>query len=290
MTDLRYEAPENVADAVKILADVDGPARILAGGTDVIVQMETDLIEPELLLNIKRIPELRRIEQEEGGFRFGAAVSGMEMVEHPALCATWPGLIDGVKLIGSIQVKGRATVAGNLCNASPGADSVPPLVTAGAQARIVGPGGTRDVPVEEIPTGPGKTSLKKGEIIESFYLPPRPRNSGDAYLRFTPRTEMDIAVVGVAVNLTLDDSGVCTQARVAIGAVAPTVLLVSECADAIIGTKLDDAAMDTLADAAGAACRPITDKRGTKEYRVKLAKVLAKRVATKAYERARHIA
>lgn len=290
MADLRYEAPGSVADAVKLLAGAGESARILAGGTDVIVQMETDLIEPELLLNVKRIPEFQSIEQENGGFRFGAAVSSMEMVEHPALCATWPGLIDGVKLIGSVQVKGRATVAGNLCNASPGADSVPPLITAGAQARIVGPNGTRDVPVEDIPTGPGKTSLGKGELIESFFLPARPRNSGDAYQRFTPRTEMDIAVVGVAVNLTLDDSGVCTQARVAIGAVAPTVLLVQECADAIVGAKLDDAAMDKLADAAAAACRPISDKRGTKEYRIKLARVLAKRVAKLAYERARHIA
>ena len=290
MSELRYEAPDSVASAIKLLAAAGGPTRILAGGTDVIVQMEMDMIDPELLLDIKHIPGLREIKAENGGFRIGATVSGMEMMEHAALCATWPGLIDGVKLIGSIQVKGRATMAGNLCNASPGADSVPPLVTAGAIAHVVGPNGARDVPVEQIPVGPGKTSLTNGEIIESFFLPARARNSGDAYLRFTPRTEMDIAVVGVAVNLTLDTAGVCTAARVAIGAVAPTVLLVKECADALIGTKVDEAAIDKMAAAAAAACRPIDDKRGTKEFRIKMARVLAKRVAQKALERARHVA
>jgi CO/xanthine dehydrogenase FAD-binding subunit len=289
MPDLRYEAPGTLADAVKRLAAAGKTARVLAGGTDIIVQMETDLIEPEFLIDLKHIPDLQRIAVENGGFRIGAAVSGMAMMDHPALCATWPGVIDGVKLIGSIQVKGRATMAGNLCNASPGADSVPPLVTAGAIARVVGPDGMRDVPVERIPVGPGKTSLAKGEIIESFFLPSRPRHSGDAYLRFTPRTEMDIAVVGVAINLSLDTDGICTRARVALGAVAPTVLLVEECADALVGTKIDEAALDRLAAAASAACRPIDDKRGTKEFRIKIAGVLAKRVAAKALERARHI-
>ncbi len=286
MSDLRFEAPGSLADAVKLLAAAGGPARVLAGGTDVIVQMETDLIEPELVVDIKRIPALKRIETENGGFRIGAAVSGMEMIEHAGLCAAWPGLIDGVKLIGSVQVRGRATIAGNLCNASPGADSVPPLVTAGATARVVGPSGQRDVPVEQIPVGPGKTSLTKGEIIESFFLPARPARSGDAYMRFTPRTEMDIAVVGVAVNLTLDAQGVCTAARVALGAVAPTVLLVPECAAALVGTKADEAAIEKMAAAASAACRPIDDKRGTREFRIKIASVLARRVAQKALERA----
>ncbi|MFN3892530.1 MAG: FAD binding domain-containing protein [Beijerinckiaceae bacterium] len=290
MSDLRFEAPGSLAEAVKILAGASGASRPFAGGTDLIVQMENDVLEPDLLVDIKRIPELRSVRPEAGGFRIGAAVTGMELIENASLCAKWPGIIDGVKLIGSIQVKGRATMAGNLCNASPGADSVPPLVAAGAIARIVGPGGTRDAPVEAIPVGPGKTSLASGEIIESFFLPPRPRNSGDAYLRFTPRTEMDIAVVGVAVNLTLDDAGFCTHARVALGAVAPTVLLVDDCARALIGTKVDDAAIEKMAAAAAAACRPIDDKRGTREFRIKVAGVLAKRVVQKALERARHSA
>jgi len=285
--DVRYEAPETLQAAIALLAGATGPAKILAGGTDVIVQMETDLIEPALLVDIKKIPELRQIAPENGGFRIGAAVPGMEIMAHKVLAKTWPGVLDGVKLIGSIQVRGRASIGGNLCNGSPAADSVPPLIAAGAIARIIGGKGTREVPVEQIPAGPGKTSLAKDEIIVSFFLPARPPHSGDAYQRFTPRTEMDIAVVGVGVNLTLDAGGTCTAARIALGAVAPTVLLSKECADALIGTKVDADALDKLAAAASAACRPIDDKRGTKEYRIKVAGVLAKRTALGALEVAR---
>ena len=215
MEGVRYEAPETLQAAVALLAGATGAARVLAGGTDVIVQMETDLIEPALLVDIKKIRETRQIVGENGGFRVGAAVPGMEIVAHAAFCKAWPGVVDGVKLIGSIQIKGRASMGGNLCNASPAADSVPPLIAAGAIARIIGPNGMREVPVEAIPIGPGKTSLAKGEIVVSFFLPPRPAHSGDAYQRFTPRTEMDIAVVGVSINLTLDGGGTCTAARVA---------------------------------------------------------------------------
>jgi CO/xanthine dehydrogenase FAD-binding subunit len=287
MTDLRYESPQTLEAALALLAGARGATRLLAGGTDVIVQMETDLIEPALLVDIKKIPELRAIAVENGGFRVGAAVPGMELLGHAAFCKAWPGVIEGVKLIGSIQVKGRASMGGNLCNASPAADSVPALVAAGAVARIAGPRGVREVPVEKVPIAPGKTSLAKDEIVVSFFLPPRPPHSGDAYQRFTPRTEMDIAVVGVGVSLTLDPRGICTAARVALGAVAPTVLLVEEAGAALIGTALDEAALERLAQAASAACRPIDDKRGTKEYRIKVTGVLAKRTALAALERAR---
>jgi CO/xanthine dehydrogenase FAD-binding subunit len=270
-----------------LLAGANRRARVLAGGSDVIVQMQTDLIDPELLVDIKKIPEVRRITAEKGRFRVGAAVTCMELTEHAAFCKAWPGVIDGVKLIGSIQVKGRATMGGNLCNASPAADSVPPLIASSAIATIAGPKGVRQVPVEKIPTGPGKTSLASGEIVTSFLFPPRPRHSAGAYQRFTPRTEMDIAVVGVGVNLSLDDRGVCTAARISLGAVAPTVLLVDEAARTLIGTRVDEAALDKLAKAASAACRPIDDKRGTKEYRIKVTGVLARRVAQQALERAR---
>ena len=287
MTDLRYEAPDSLSAAVALLSGASGPSRVLAGGTDVIVQMEMDLIEPELIVDIKKIPELRGISAENGGFRVGAATTGMQICDHKAFAAAWPGVIDGVKLIGSIQVKGRASMGGNLCNASPGADSVPPMIAAGAIARVVGPNGVREVPVEDIPTAPGKTSLAKGEIISSFFLPARPKGSGDAYMRFTPRTEMDIAVTGVAVNLTLDASGTCTAARVAIGAVAPTALLVKEAGAALVGTKVDEAAIEKLVAAVRAACRPIDDKRGTKAFRIEVTGVLARRVAMAALERAR---
>ena len=286
MSDLRYEAPETVSAAVALLASAKGMTRVLAGGTDIIVQMETDLIEPELIVDIKKIPEVKGIKAENGGFRVGAAATGMQICDHAAFAKAWPGVIEGVKLIGSIQVKGRASMAGNLCNASPGADSVPPMITAGAVCRVVGAKGTREVPAEQIPTGPGKTSLAKDEIITSIFFPARPKRSGDAYQRFTPRTEMDIAVTGVAVNLTLDDKGVCTAARVVLGAVAPTALLVEPAAKALIGTKVDDAAIEKMVAACRAACKPIDDKRGTKEFRIEVTGVLAKRVAKVALERA----
>jgi carbon-monoxide dehydrogenase medium subunit len=198
-------------------------------------------------------------------------------------------MADGANLIGSIQVRGRATVGGNLCNASPAADTVPALIAAGATASIVGPNGRREVPVEEIATGPGKTSLAKGEIVASFLLPKRRPRSGDAYLRFIPRTEMDIAVVGAGINLTLDEAGVCTHARVSLGAVAARALLVPEAAAALIGTRVDAAALKNLAAAVSAACRPIDDKRGTKEYRIKVAGVMARRAAEIALDRARKV-
>ncbi len=287
MDDLRYEAPDSLDAAVALLAGASGVTRVLAGGTDVIVQMYADLIDPELLVDIKNIPELRTIGEEGGGWRFGAAVTCMELVEHAAFCKAWPGVIEGVDLIGSVQVMGRATVAGNLCNASPAADTVPAMIAAAAVATMVGPNGQRDVPVADIITGPGQTALEKDEVLVSFSLPARPPHSGDCYLRLTPRTEMDIAVVAAGVNLTLDDDGTCTAARVALGAVAPTPLLVADAADALIGTSVDDAALDEMAAAARAACNPISDKRGTKEYRIKTAGVMARRAAVKALERAR---
>lgn len=287
MSNLRYEAPATLQAAVSLLAGTTGKSRLLAGGTDVIVQMQTDLIEPELLVDLKRIPELHRIEAGPGTFVIGAAVTCMELIEHPGFAKVWPGVVDAVKLIGSVQVRGRATLAGNLCNASPAADSVPALIAAGAKVAIVGPSGAREVPVEKIPIGPGTTSLAPGEIVTGVIFPQRPPRSGDAYQRITPRTEMDIAVVGVGINLTLDQGGICTAARVALGAVAPTALLVEAAAATLIGTPVDDAALDRLAAAASAACRPIDDKRGTKDYRIKVAGVLVKRVALGALERAR---
>lgn len=287
MSEIRYERPKTAEAAVALLAAAKGPARVLAGSTDLLIQMRSGRLEPELLVDIKGIAEMTSIVAENGGFRLGAAVTCMELIEHEGFSRAWPGVTDGVKLIGSIQVKGRATVGGNVCNASPAADSVPALIAAGASASILGPSGRREVRVEDIAAGPGKTSLAKGEIVTAFVLPRRSPRSGDAYLRFTPRTEMDIAVVGVGVNLTLDDKGVCTQARVCLGAVAERALLVPEAAATLIGTKVDATALVRLAAAASAACRPIDDKRGTKEFRIKVAGVLARRAAQIALERAR---
>jgi carbon-monoxide dehydrogenase medium subunit len=287
MSEMRYEAPTTLEGAVALLAGAQGLAKVLAGGTDLLVQMRSARIAPELVVDLKKIPETTSIVAENGGFRVGAAVSCMALSEHAAFAKAWPGVTEAAMLIGSYQIKGRASVGGNLCNASPAADSVPALIVAGAVANIVGPNGRRTAPVEDIATGPGKNSLAKGEIVASFSLPPRPARSGDAYLRFIPRTEMDIAVVGAGVNLTLDAKGICSQARVSLGAVAERALLVSEAAAALIGTKVDAAALKNLAAAASAACRPIDDKRGTKEYRIKVAGVMARRAAEIALDRAK---
>ena len=284
---MRYEAPTSMEDAVALLAAESGIAKVLAGGTDLLVQLRSGRLEPDLVIDIKRIDGLRDIVAEEGGFRIGAAVSGAEMNEHEGLTALWPGVVEAAGLIGSTQVQGRATISGNLCNASPAADSVPAMVAAGALARVIGPEGSRDIPVLEVAAGPGKTNLNKGELVHSIFLPKRPKGASDAYLRFIPRTEMDIAVVGAAVSLELASDGSVSAARVSLGAVAPTVLLVEEAAQTLIGSKLDEAAQEKLTAAASAACKPIDDKRGTVEYRTKVAGVLARRAALIAYDRAK---
>jgi aerobic carbon-monoxide dehydrogenase medium subunit len=283
---MRFESPTTTKEAVAMLAKEKGVAFILAGGTDLLVKMKAGIVEPDLVVDIKRIKSMREIKKTASGFSIGAAVPCAALNENAALVKAWPGVVEAANLIGSKQVQGRCTMSGNLCNASPAADSVPALVAAGAKVVITGPKGSRKLNVEDVPAGVGRTVLKKGEIIASIELPKQAAKSGDAYLRFIPRTEMDIAVVSVGVNLTIDGKGIITKARVALGAVATTVLLVKEAAKAIIGTKLDDAAKAALAAACSAACKPIDDKRGTIEFRTDVAGVLARRAAETAYARA----
>jgi carbon-monoxide dehydrogenase medium subunit len=250
---MQYEAPRSLEQAVALLANRGGEARVLAGGTDLLVQMRTDILEPALLVDIKGISELREVHEQDGAFRIGAAVTGAELKEHAALKRAWPGVIEAANLIGSTQVQGRATMGGNLCNGSPAADSVPALIAAGAKASIVGPKGRRELAVEDVMLGPRQLALEKGEIIASFQLPKKAPRSADAYLRFIPRTEMDIAVAGCGVCLTLDAGGTCTAARVGLGAVAARPLLVADAAKALVGSKVDDAALGKLDAAVRAA-------------------------------------
>ena len=287
MDAMRYEAPKSVDEAVALLADGGDDCRVLAGGTDLLIQLRAGLVKPGLIVDVKNIPEMTTIKAANGGFRIGAAVSGAELGEHADLKRAWPGVVESVELIGSTQFQGRASPGGNVCNASPAADSVPALVAAGAVCTVAGPQGRREVAVEKIATGPGQTSFKKGEMLVDLLLPGRPPRSADAYLRFIPRTEMDIAVVGAGVCLSLDEGGVCTAARLALGAVAPTVVLVPKGAKALIGSRVDDAALEKLAAAAREVCRPIDDMRGTAEYRTKVAGVLARRAAAIALQRAK---
>ena len=282
---MRFESPTTTKAAATLLASESGIAHVLAGGTDLLVRMKMGAIEPDLIVDIKRIESLRTLKVAAAGVQIGAAVPAVRLSESEKLRNLWPGVVEAANLIGSDQIQGRCTVVGNLCNASPAADSVPALIAAGAKALVVGPKGKRRVAVEKVVLGPGRTSLARDEFIEAVVLPARTGKSADAYLRFTPRTEMDIAVVSAAINLTLS-RGIVQSAKVVLGAVAPTAVIVPAAAKALIGTKLDDAALDKMVAACRAACNPIDDKRGTIAYRTKVAGVMARRAALIAYERA----
>lgn len=283
---MRYAAPDTAVKAVELLAGEHGISRVLAGGSDILVQLKASLLEPDLLVDIKRIAGMNDIVPENGGYRIGAAVSGAMLGEHRDVKAMWPGIVEAFELIGSTQVQGRATLAGNLCNASPAADSVPAMIAGRAIARIIGPDGERDCPVQDIPLAPGRTSLVKGEFVTSIFLPARPKYASDAYLRFIPRTEMDIAVVSAGVALEFDATGVCSAACVALGAVAPTVLLVKAAGVCLVGTRLDDAAISAMEKVCRDAASPISDKRGTVDFRTDVVAVLAQRAAKIAQIRA----
>jgi CO/xanthine dehydrogenase FAD-binding subunit len=286
MPRVNYEAPTSIDEAVKVLAASAGLTKVLSGGTDLLVQLRSGRMKPDLIVDAKRIPGLIGIKEEGDKFIIGAATPGAMLSDHKALEHAWPGIVEGADLIGSTQIQGRASLAGNLCNASPAADSVPAVIAARATVVIAGPNGRREALVEAICTGPGRTSLTKGEFIIEFHIPKPKPHQCDSYLRFIPRTEMDIAVVGCGTNVTLDASGTCIDARVVLGAVAPTTLIVEDAAKALIGHKLDAPTLAALDAAAQKACKPITDKRGTIEYRTKIAGVLARRTAAIAFERA----
>ena len=281
----RFEAPTEVEAAVALLAGEEG-ARVLSGGTDLLVQMRLGAGAPPLFVDVKRIPRLTAVALGADGLRIGAAVPAAQIYEDESIRSLWPGLAEATDLIGSTQIQGRATWSGNLCNASPAADSVPALIACGAIAVVAGPSGERRVAVEDFTTGPGRTVLERGEFVVEFEVPAPATHASDAYQRLIPRTEMDIAVVGAGVALELDDGGTVTSARVALGAVAPTAIRVAAAESALVGSRLDDAALDAAAAASSEAANPIDDKRGTVAYRKKIAGVLTRRVAQAAYERA----
>ncbi|MDE2597757.1 MAG: xanthine dehydrogenase family protein subunit M [Sphingomonadales bacterium] len=285
MTTATYHAPASLSEALGLLAAHPG-AQVLAGGTDLIVQVRAGRAAPSAFIDIKTIAGLTGVRRSGEGFAIGAATPCTALLKDAALCAAWPGVVEAANLIGSVQVRNRATMGGNLCNASPAADSVPALIAAGATCLIAGPQGEREVAVTDLPQGPGRVALQPGELIVELRLPARPMGGGDAYLRGIPRSEMDIAVAGAGVALVLGADGLCTAARVALGAVAPTALLVPEAGAALVGTRIDDAALTRMAAAAQAACKPIDDKRGTAVYRIHMAGVLARRAALIARDRA----
>ncbi len=284
MDSISYHAPDSLQDAVSLLGENEG-SYVLAGGTDLLIQMRGGMKKPQCIVDIKAIPGIKDVVLSTEGLNLGAAAPCQSITERDDVEAVFPGLVEAADLIGSTQVQGRCSIGGNLCNSSPAADTTASLVVNSAICNISGPKGERQVAAEDFNTGPGQNCLGKGEILASFTIPAPAARTSDAYLRFIPRTEMDIAVVGAAVSVTLDSEGTCTAARVAIGAVAPIHLLVPKAAEALIGTKLDDAALEAAADAASAAANPISDKRGTADYRRTVVGVMTKRAAAIARDR-----
>ena len=284
-----YVAPQSVQETVAVLAEhaASGDrAQILAGGTDLLVQMRSVDNSPRTIVDIKKLAETNRLDIGDEEIYIGSAIASAELYENEALKAILPGLLEASDLIGSTQIQGRATMGGNLCNASPAGDSIPAMIAVGAVCDIANDAGGRQLPVEEFVTGVGTNALQDGEFLLGLKVPKPQGNSSDAYLRFIPRTEMDIAVAGCGVALTMGDDGVCTAARVGIGAVAPTAILVPAAAEALIGSNLDEAALNAAGEACTAAASPISDKRGTAEYRKKVIAVLCRRAAAIAQTRA----
>lgn len=286
MQDVRYESPTTVAEAVELLSHT-AETSALAGGTDLLVQNRLGIRQSEMFVDLKRIPQLMELDIGSKGASIGAAVPAAEIYEHLGVRAAYPGLSEAVDLIGSVQIQGRASLGGNLCNASPAADTVPSLIVLGASCVVAGPQGQSRASVSEFCTGPGQTILKKGELLVSVEIPAPQEGSSDAYLRFIPRTEMDIAVVGAAVRITLNSNGECVSADVSLGAVAATAILVPEAAEALVGTTIDQIALSRAGEAASNATKPIDDKRGTVAYRTKIAGVLTRRAAEIAASRAK---
>lgn len=288
MRDFEYEAPTSLSAAIELLAQQNGSAKPLAGGTDLIDHVRTGRLEPDLLVDVKKIDELNVLELTGDGLRLGAAVPCYLIYGTPGISQQYAALTDSCRIIGGIQIQSRASVGGNLCNSGPAADSIPALIALNGVAVIAGPGGTREVAVEDFCTGPGQNVLEAGELLVEIRLPAQSANSGSHYRRFIPRNEMDIAVVGVGASVELDDAKEnFVSARISLGAVAPTPLFAQAASEALAGQPVNDESIAKAAAAAKEIATPITDMRGTAEYRTHIVGVLTERVIGAAVSRAR---
>lgn len=286
--ELQYSSPATVDEALEILAEGSQDPRVLAGGTDLLIQLRAGARHARHLVDVKRIPEMNVLHADaRTGLRIGGAVPCALLTEHAAAGNLYPGLVEAAALIGSTQIQNRATVAGNLCNGSPAADTTPALLALDASCTIAGPSGRRELAAAEVVTAPGRTVLAAGELLVEIRIPPPARGAADAYQRLIPRTEMDIAIVGVGASLTVDEAGTCTSARIALGAVGPKAFVAEDAGASLVGTKVDDAAIRKAGELASQAARPISDKRGTAEYRREVTGVLTRRVVADAAQRAR---
>jgi carbon-monoxide dehydrogenase medium subunit len=287
MRRFEYFAPQSLNEALSLLKERGNGVKLLAGGTDLLVQMKEAGLHPPAVVSLHALSELRGIEVEaDGGLRIGAGTDMATIEAHPAVRERYTALADGAGIVGSVQTRNMATIGGNVCNAAPSADTIPPLVVLDAVAQIAGPGGTRELAVAELFTGPGKTTLAPDEIVLSFRLPTPPAHTGSVYERHTPRKIMDIAVVGVGIRLSLADGGAIADARICLGAVAPTVIRAPEAEQALTGQPPGDALFARAAELAQAAARPISDVRGSAEFRRYLVGAMTKRCLGIALERA----
>lgn len=288
MRDFDYAAPTSLADALALMAAANGSAKALAGGTDLIDHVRTGRLSPDLLVDVKKLPELNVLQAGSDGLRIGAAVPCWQIIGNPDVVRDYTALVDSCQIIGGIQIQNRASIGGNLCNSGPAADSIPSIIALSGQCVIAGKNGSRQIPAERFCTGPGKNDLQPGELLVELKFPVPPPHSGSHYRRFIPRNEMDIAVVGVGAAVTLDSSGqTFTAARIALGAVGPTPLLATDAAAALVGKAVSDESIAAAASAAKAVATPISDMRGTAEFRVHLVGVLVERVLKAAVARAR---
>ncbi len=289
MQAFNYVAAQSVDEVIKLLAENGDTARVMSGGTDLIVALREGRRKADLVIDVKRLKETSEMTYDaKNGLTLGAAVPCHRMYDDKALAKAYPGLMDSAGLIGGVQVQGRASMGGNLCNASPAADSIPTLIAYSAICNIAGPAGHRQLPVEEFCLAPGRTALQNGEFLVSLQIPAPQPGFGAAYLRFIPRNEMDIAVVGVGASVQLDESrSKIVSARISLGAVAPKPLFVTAAGDALAGKTISEAVIAEAARIAQDAATPISDMRGTAEYRKHLAAVLTRRTLNKAIERAK---
>ncbi len=276
MPTLEFDQPSSLAEAVAALAR-DG-ARPLAGGTDLVPQLREGRRTPRRIVDLKRIAELTDIrETADGGLSIGAAASLSSIANHPLVVARYPAVVRAARMVGSVQIQNRASLGGNICNAAPSADGVPPLICLGAEALVVGPGGERWVPIEAIATGPGRTALGPADVLVAIRLPPPAKRSAATYLRFTPRREMDIAIAGAGTWIALDAAGRVTAARIVLAAVAPVPFRALGAEALLVGAVGDANEFETAADKAAAEAQPISDTRGSADYRRSLIRVLTKR-------------
>ena len=284
-----FVAPTSIDEAVSILSEKGDRARFIAGGTDILVMMRAGRRQADVVLDAKSIPELNQMTYTaEGGLTLGAAVPCYSIYQDAAISAAYPGLIDSASLIGGIQIQGRASIGGNLCNAAPSGDSIPAVIALGGVCHIAGPNGSRHLPAEKFCTAPGQNALQQGEMLVSIEFPAPAANSGANYLRFIPRNEMDIAVAGVGSSVVLDASGQnFVSGRVALASVAPTPVFSQAAGDSLAGKPVNDASIREASELAMADAKPITDMRGTIRQRIHLIGVLTRRTLNNAVERAR---